>query len=92
MLFEQDAVYVAPDGKRYLAQEDKRQYSQEKSWTFIPVMYPTRAISRNDMARDTLEEMLFFDHGRIVKIDFESAGIMVDTGWTAADFRPENQC
>ena len=87
MPFEVNAVYIAPNDQKYQAQLDQRQYGEHRSWTLLPVH--AKARKRNgELSRDTLEQMLFVDRGRIVRFDFDSPTLVVDTGWTFADLRP----
>jgi hypothetical protein len=86
MPLEHGAIYLSPDGRRFQAQLDKRQYGKYRSWTLLLVQTNTPNSHKDGtLARDILENMLFLDHGKIVRLDFGGVPIMVDTGWTAAD-------
>ncbi len=86
MPFEVNAVYLAPNSRKYQAQLDQRQYGEHRSWTLLPVQ--ATAHERNgELSRDTLEQMLFVDRGRIVRFDFDSPTLVIDTNWTFADLR-----
>jgi hypothetical protein len=87
MPLQEDAVYVAPDGRRFQAQLDKRQYGMHRSWTLIPL--PGSDSTKSSLSRDVLERMLFLDRGKIVRFDFKSPAVVIDTGWKAADLRRE---
>jgi hypothetical protein len=83
------AIYIIPDGRRFRAKLEIRSYApDDPAWTFVPADRDTEQDSR-DTWRDKTGRMLFVEHGMIVQLDFETAGIAVDTGWTVDDLRPE---
>jgi hypothetical protein len=82
-LLKQGNIYGTPDGRRFRAELDSRQYGPHRSWTLTPVY------TSGGMSRDALEQMLFLRRERVFRLDFTTATVVVDTGWTAADLRRE---
>jgi len=83
MSLQQGYTYRTPDGRRFRAELDSRQYGKQQSWTLIPVY------AGDGMSRDVLEQMLFLRRGQVFRLDFTMAPQAVDTGWTEADLQPE---
>jgi hypothetical protein len=83
MPLAQDGIYRTPDGRRFRADLDNRWYGPDRSWTLTPVH------AGGALSRDALEQMLFLHGGRVVRLDFMAARLVVDTGWTADDLHPE---
>jgi len=91
MPFREGAFYLAPDGRRFRAQLDSKQYRPppHRSWTLIPVRPDNQENANSGSWRDKLSQMLFLEEGRLIAFDFNCAKIVNDTGWTAADLQPE---
>jgi hypothetical protein len=81
MPLKQGHIYRSPDGRRFRAKLDGRQYGPHRSWRLTPVR------ASRVMSREALEQQLFLRCGRVFRLDFARATIVVDTGWTAADLR-----
>jgi hypothetical protein len=81
MSLQQDAIYVAPDGRHFRAKLDNRQYDTDLTWTLTPTD------SGDTLWRDSLERQLYVHRGRVVRFDFKLPTLVVDTGWTEADLR-----
>ncbi len=78
-------IYSTPDGKRFCAQLEKRQYAGlDQSWALLPTDE-----DEHETWRDRLGQMLFIERGRIIQLNLDLPHIIVDTGWTAADLRAE---
>jgi hypothetical protein len=89
MRLQDGAIYITPDGRRFRAKLEVRNYApDDPAWTFAPADRDTQRDSR-DSWRDNTGRMLFVEHGMIVQLDFETAAIAVDTGWTVEDLRAE---
>jgi hypothetical protein len=89
MKLQDGAIYITPDGRRFRAKLEIRNYAPEDpAWTFVPADRDTDA-SGGDTWRDKTSRMLFVERGLIVQFDFDTVGIAVDTGWTMEDLRAE---
>jgi hypothetical protein len=78
--------YRAPDGRVFTANRENRRHSSVAGWTFIPP-----SLKSNRSWRDSLEQLLFSEDGKILYFDLSgTVPRCVDTGWSAADFTPEN--
>jgi hypothetical protein len=75
------ATYVTPDGRRFQADLDNRQRGEHRSWTLLPIT------SDKSLFRERLEQHLFVHRGRVVRLNFLTAALVEETGWTEADFR-----
>jgi hypothetical protein len=59
MPLQQDAIYLTPDGQRFKAKLDKRQYGDHLTWTL------TQVDKADALWRDS--QMLFLHRGRVVR-------------------------
>ena len=75
-------VYRAPDGRLFVANLEYPRYVSGPVWTFIPP-----DLKNGNSWRDSLEHLLFLEHGIIGHFDFSGqVPVFVDTGWKVADF------
>lgn len=75
-------VYRAPDGRIFKINAEYPRYASGPVWTFIPP-----DLKNGNSWRDSLENLLFFEHGIIGYFDFSGhVPVFVDTGWQLADF------
>jgi hypothetical protein len=89
MTLQDGAIFITPDGRRFRAKLEIRNYApDDPAWTFVPADQDPELDSR-DTWRDKTGRMLFVESGMIVQLDFETAAIAVDTGWTVEDLRAE---
>jgi hypothetical protein len=80
------ANYIAPDGRLFKARMENH-HGPDIAWTFTP---PGNEDAANRIpTRDALSKLLFYQHGKIVFLDFSGLSVKVcDTGWTIDDFKP----
>ncbi len=77
-------TYRVPDGRIFKAKQEQRRYSPEPAWTLVPL-----DLHDSDSWLESLEQLLFFESGKIVFFDFSGAGPKVkDSGWSAGDLVP----
>jgi hypothetical protein len=92
---QEDAIYVAPDGRRFRAKLEKRRSPANKpAWIFLPARWEDEEYGEDILhdkvgLLDRVSRMLFVERDRIIRLDFEQIGIVVDTGWTVNDLRLE---
>ena len=79
MKWQDGKNYRAPDGRVFTAKMEDREHTSVPGWTSVPPSL------KNDRSwRDSLEELLFSEDGKILYFDFSAAvPRSVDTGWKA---------
>jgi hypothetical protein len=86
MILKDAQTYRAPDGRRFIAKSESRQYDPTGAWTLVP---PELYQVAESSWRISISQLLFVENEGIYAIDLSSRPLVRDTGWTLADLVPE---